>query len=96
MKGSIATKLIALFGRSPSWTIAWAGRRVSRQLVEKSEEETEKARTNQFVGRINSNVFHFPSCAQARKIEQARQIWFSSSEDARKQGYKPCKICHPE
>ena len=48
-----------------------------------------------FVGSIKSNKYHFQNCRAARLIKLKDQIWFSSSEEARNHGYKPCRICHP-
>jgi hypothetical protein len=49
----------------------------------------------QFVGSKNSDVYHYPSCTWAQRIKASNQIWFSSSQDARNHGYRPCEICHP-
>lgn len=42
-----------------------------------------------FVGSVNSNLFHDPSCAAAKRIKEANQIWFASVEEAQKAGYEP-------
>lgn len=49
----------------------------------------------QFVGSAKSDKYHYPSCSAAKKIKPANLVTFSSSEDARAQGYVPCKICNP-
>jgi len=51
--------------------------------------------TGVFVGSINSDVYHYPTCTYAQRIYPENQIWFSSSQDARAHGYRPCKVCHP-
>lgn len=51
--------------------------------------------TQQFVGSINSDKYHYPDCRWAQKIKPGNEVWFSSSEEARKAGYKPCKVCGP-
>ena len=48
-----------------------------------------------FVGSSKSNKYHYPSCQWAQKISPANEVWFSSSQDARNQGYVPCKVCSP-
>lgn len=48
-----------------------------------------------FVGSIKSDKYHYPSCQWAEKIKPSNEIWFSSSQDARAQGYVPCKVCSP-
>ena len=48
-----------------------------------------------FVGSSKSNKYHYPSCSAAKKIKSTNLVTFSSSQDARAQGYVPCGICHP-
>jgi hypothetical protein len=48
-----------------------------------------------FVGSIKSSKYHYPSCQWAKKIKPENEIWFSSSQDARNQGYVACKVCSP-
>lgn len=48
-----------------------------------------------FVGSIKSDKYHYPSCQWAKKIKPENEIWFSSSQDARNQGYVACKVCSP-
>jgi micrococcal nuclease len=48
-----------------------------------------------FIGSSESNKYHCPSCQWALKISQANEIRFTSSQDARNQGYVPCKVCCP-
>ena len=51
--------------------------------------------SEQVVGSINSNKYHYPSCKWAQKIKPGNIITFDSIADAQKQGYEPCKICRP-
>ena len=48
-----------------------------------------------FVGTSKSDKYHYPSCSAAKKIKPANLVTFSSSAEARAQGYVPCGICHP-
>ena len=48
-----------------------------------------------YVGSINSNIYHYPSCKWAKKIYPQNEIWFSSPSHARANGYRPCKVCRP-
>jgi len=48
-----------------------------------------------FVGSSKSDKYHYPSCSAAQKIKPANLVTFSSSAEARAQGYSPCGICHP-
>jgi len=49
-----------------------------------------------FVGSAKSDKYHYPSCSAVKKIKSANLVTFSSSADARAQGYVPCGICHPQ
>ena len=51
--------------------------------------------SDKYVGSINSNVYHYPSCRYVKQIYPENKIWFSSSSDARAHGYRPCKVCCP-
>jgi hypothetical protein len=42
-----------------------------------------------FVGSKNSNLYHLPSCASARRIKDENKRCFVSAEDAIKKGYRP-------
>lgn len=48
-----------------------------------------------FVGSVNSNVYHYPSCGSAKQIHSENLVVFNSSEEARSYGYRPCKKCNP-
>jgi micrococcal nuclease len=47
------------------------------------------------VGSTSSLKYHYSCCQWAKKISPANEIWFNSSQDARNQGYVPCKVCCP-
>ncbi len=48
-----------------------------------------------FVGSVNSNIYHYPSCPWAQKIKPQNLITFSSAQDAVNHGYRPCNVCNP-
>lgn len=48
-----------------------------------------------FVGSVTSKKYHRPDCRYALKIKPENRIYFDSVEDARSQGYLPCKTCNP-
>ena len=56
---------------------------------------TPAATGGQFVGSLESDKYHYPSCRWAKKILPENEIWFSSSEEARAAGYVPCGVCKP-
>jgi len=57
--------------------------------------QTVPAAEGMFVGSVNSDVYHYPTCTYAQRIYPENQIWFSSSDEARAHGYRPCKVCRP-
>ncbi|MGZ4849059.1 MAG: Ada metal-binding domain-containing protein [Halobacteriota archaeon] len=48
-----------------------------------------------FVGSVNSNVYHYPSCYEAAKIKPENLITFNSVAEACVANYRPCKVCNP-
>jgi competence protein ComEC len=42
-----------------------------------------------FIGSSKSDKYHYPGCSAAKKIKPANLVTFSSSQDARAQGYSP-------
>lgn len=44
-----------------------------------------------FVGSVNSDLYHDPSCPAADRIKKANQIWFASQAEAEAAGYAPSK-----
>jgi hypothetical protein len=49
----------------------------------------------QFIGRSDWNRYHRLNCKYAQRIEDDKQVWFATPEDAFAKGYIPCKICKP-
>ena len=47
------------------------------------------------VGSITSKKYHRPDCRYAQKIKPENLISFADTEDAKAQGYLPCKVCNP-
>jgi hypothetical protein len=68
---------------------------VSHPSLDHSSDAVSQAHERVFVGSIKSNKYHYPSCQWAKKIKPENEIWFSSSQDARNQGYIACKVCGP-
>jgi len=55
----------------------------------------EEPKQAQYCGSINSDVYHYPSCGSAKRINPENLIWFSDENDAKSKGYRPCKKCNP-
>lgn len=54
---------------------------------------TPEAPTYKYVGSVASDKYHSPSCRHAQNIKESNEIWFTSVEDAKAHGYKPCGTC---
>jgi len=62
-------------------------------VTDESDGKEESERN--FVGSSTSKKYHLPDCRYALKIKQENKVYFQSAEDAKSQGYLPCKSCHP-
>lgn len=59
-------------------------------------ETTSQKSSGVYVGSIDSDKYHNPSCRFAKEILPENEIWFDSIEDAQNSGYSPCGGCHPK
>ena len=59
-------------------------------------ETTSQKSSGVYVGSIDSDKYHNPSCRFAKEILPENEIWFDSAEDAQNSGYSPCGGCHPK
>lgn len=68
----------------------------SKPIVPREDQKgKEKAQKDQeIIGSTGSNKCHKPTCSYAHSISQDNRIHFDSQEDAEKQGYEPCGVCH--
>ena len=48
-----------------------------------------------YLANLDTKVYHYPSCAWAKKILPENRIWFSNPNEARSAGYRPCEKCNP-
>ena len=59
-------------------------------------ETTSPKSSGAYVGSVDSDKYHNPSCRFAKEILPENEIWFDSIEDAQNSGYSPCGGCHPK
>lgn len=45
----------------------------------------------QFVGSVNSSLYHHKDCSTASRIKPENQLWFASTAEAEAAGYQPSK-----
>lgn len=50
---------------------------------------TPSSNKGMYVGSVNSDLYHDPSCPSASRIKEANQVWFASREEAESAGYSP-------
>lgn len=65
------------------------------QTYDSSDEYGGSDSGGSYVGSVNSDKFHYPSCSYANRIKSSNIITFSSRDDALSSGYSPCKSCCP-
>ncbi len=61
----------------------------------RDDEDGISSREESLVGSKSSRKYHRPDCRFAQKIKPENLISFSGVEDARREGYLPCKVCNP-
>lgn len=59
-------------------------------------ETTSQKSSGVYVGSVDSDKYHNPSCRFAEEILPENEIWFDSTEDAESSGYYPCGSCRPK
>lgn len=57
--------------------------------------EQQRKLSGKFIGSIQSDKFHKPTCRWAKSIKSHNETWFSDVNDALNQGYSPCGVCRP-
>lgn len=67
----------------------------SKTQVTKTQENTKQQvkSTGKYVGSIDSDKYHNPTCRWAKKIKKNNEIWFDSISEAQEKGYKACGTC---
>ena len=66
------------------------------QDIMKSDDDSSSSSSGvTYVGSVNSDKFHYPSCTHAKRIKDSNKVTFSSRDDAISRGYSPCGVCTP-
>lgn len=63
--------------------------------VETSDAGSKASQEGALVGSTTSNKYHRPDCRYAAKIRSENKVYFANEEEAKRQGYLPCKSCNP-
>ena len=48
-----------------------------------------------YLGSNTTRIFCYPTCRNARRINQPHLVRFSTKESAVSSGYRPCRVCQP-
>ena len=67
----------------------------SNESFQELEEKANPLESVNLVGSITSKKYHRPDCRYAQKIKAENLKSFASAEEAKEQGYLPCKVCNP-
>lgn len=59
------------------------------------ELETLGAKHIRYIGSRTTKIYCFPTCSDARRIQDQNRVPFHDSKEASKHGFRPCKRCTP-
>lgn len=59
------------------------------------EDKTENTDTQKYVGSKTTKKFHYADCKYVDSISDHNKVYFNSSDEAKQDGYTPCKACNP-
>lgn len=48
-----------------------------------------------YIGSKTTKIFCFPTCRDARRIREDNRVPFHDADEARQEGFRPCKRCQP-
>ncbi|MDZ7672808.1 MAG: MBL fold metallo-hydrolase [Halanaerobiales bacterium] len=89
------TIILSTDGNSFSTTIQYSNNEIKGKKEETNSSSNANKDNKVFVGSKESDKYHYPNCRWVEKILEKNKIWFSSVNDAKKAGYKPCGTCKP-
>ncbi len=58
-------------------------------------EESEQTAEYAYVGSVNSDKYHLPTCSRVSAIREENRVGWASPEEAEAEGREACKICKP-
>jgi hypothetical protein len=96
--GSISTQTLSNPSTASAATVKSTTTTTAHQVFLSYKQPTSlqlQSYTGPFVGSINSNVYHYPWCSDAKKILPKNLVTFATVADACAAGYRPCKVCDP-
>lgn len=67
-----------------------------KEDVKDEDTQTQVKTEGTYVGSVDSDKYHNPTCRWAKKISADNQIWFDTIDEAHQAGYKACGVCSPK
>ncbi len=61
-----------------------------------AEPETSSQTEYAYLGSVNSDKYHLPSCSRVSAIREENLVGWASVAEAEAEGREPCKICKPQ
>ena len=55
--------------------------------------ENQKVVEYKYIGDLKNSVYHELKCTLVRLVDEKNMVWFSSTGEAQKEGFKRCKVC---
>jgi O-6-methylguanine DNA methyltransferase len=68
---------------------------LAREGVEPAELERLAQAGIRYTGSDTTRIYCFPTCRHARRTSLRHSVPFTSAEEAREAGYRPCRVCRP-
>ena len=69
---------------------------IASPVSESVAETTSPKSSGVYVGSVDSDKYHNPSCRFAKEILPDNEGWFDSAEEAQNANYSPCGSCRPK
>lgn len=51
--------------------------------------------TYKYIGNKKTKVYHKINCRYVKTIKKSHMVYFKTKSQAKKAGYRPCKVCKP-
>ncbi len=77
------------YGPEMKWTL------LEREGIAREDLANWKQRGVRFVGSRTTGIYCYPTCRDARRIQDRHRMEFASADEAAANGCRPCKHCRP-
>jgi O-6-methylguanine DNA methyltransferase len=76
------------------------GGSMKRELLKREGVDVDKLEAlaregTRYIGSRTTKIFCFPTCRDARRIREDNLVPFHDADEAREEGFRPCKRCQP-